>query len=99
MLNRPAMRNLIALVVLTIAPAFVMPVQAGDFGSGQASKPPVVVRPAAPHVGPAIGGYSMSLSDIWGPAEMPPAPRDFGPHFDFQPEPLDGGLSHDPYPN
>jgi hypothetical protein len=30
---------------------------------------------------------------------MPPAPKDFGPHFDFPPEALGGGLTHDPYPN
>jgi hypothetical protein len=36
---------------------------------------------------------------LWGPAQMPPAPTDFGPYFDFPPEPLNGGLSHDPYPN
>ena len=41
----------------------------------------------------------MTLSDVWGPAQMPPAPKDFGPHYDWQPEPLSGGLSHDPYPN
>ena len=45
-----------------------------------------------------VGGYSLRLSDIWGPAEMPPAPKDFGPHFDFPPEPLNGALLHDPYP-
>jgi hypothetical protein len=45
------------------------------------------------------GGYSLSLSDIWGPAKMPPAPKDFGPHFDFPPEPLNGAPLHDPYPN
>lgn len=45
------------------------------------------------------GGYSLTLSDIWGPAEMPPAPKDFGPHFDFPPEPLNGAPLHDPYPN
>ncbi len=37
--------------------------------------------------------------DLWGPAKMPPAPTDFGPHFDFPPEPLNGGFNHDPYPN
>jgi hypothetical protein len=36
---------------------------------------------------------------LWGPAEMPPTPRDFGPHFDFQPAPLSGGLNHDYYPH
>ena len=46
-----------------------------------------------------VGGYSLRLSDIWGPAKMPPAPRDFGPHFDFPPEPLNGAPLHDPYPN
>ncbi|MEX1059834.1 MAG: hypothetical protein WED13_02320 [Methyloceanibacter sp.] len=46
-----------------------------------------------------VGGYSLTLSDIWGPAKMPPAPRDFGPHFDFPPEPLNGAPLHDPYPN
>ncbi len=46
------------------------------------------------------GGFSrMTLSDIWGPAKMPPAPTDFGPHFDFPPEPLNGVPLHDPYPN
>jgi hypothetical protein len=46
-----------------------------------------------------VGGYSLTLSDIWGPAKMPPAPSDFGPHFDYPPEPLNGAPLHDPYPN
>lgn len=46
-----------------------------------------------------VGGYSLRLSDIWGPAKMPPPPTDFGPHFDFPPEPLNGAPLHDPYPN
>jgi hypothetical protein len=46
------------------------------------------------------GGFSrLTLSDIWGPAKMPPPPTDFGPHFDFPPEPLNGVPLHDPYPN
>ncbi|MGA7373748.1 MAG: hypothetical protein WBW37_14250 [Methyloceanibacter sp.] len=49
--------------------------------------------------GPAVGGYSMTLSDIWGPPVMPPIPKDFGPHFDFPPESLNGPPLHDPYPN
>jgi hypothetical protein len=56
------------------------------------------------HYGPrrpgrGVGFYSLTLSDIWGPAKMPPAPKDFGPHFDFPPEPLNGAPLHDPYPN
>lgn len=46
-----------------------------------------------------LGGYSLTLRDIWGPAKMPPAPKDFGPHFDFPPEPLNGAPLHDPYPH
>jgi hypothetical protein len=61
--------------------------------SGQAPEAYYVQR------GPAVGGTSLRLSDIWGPAKMPPAPKDFGPHFDFPPEPLNGAPLHDPYPN
>jgi hypothetical protein len=46
-----------------------------------------------------VGGYSLTFSDIWGPAKMPPAPKDFGPHFDFPPESLNSSPLHDPYPN
>ncbi len=54
--------------------------------------------------GNAVDGRSrarpiITLSDIWGPAKMPPAPKDFGPNFDFPPEPLNGTPLHDPYPN
>lgn len=45
---------------------------------------------------PVGGGYSMTLSDVWGPPEMPPIPKDFGPHFDFPPESLNGPPLHDP---
>jgi hypothetical protein len=30
---------------------------------------------------------------------MPQPPTDFGPHFDFPPESLNGAPLHDPYPN
>jgi hypothetical protein len=46
-----------------------------------------------------VGGYSLTFSDIWGPAKMPPAPTDFGPHFDYPPESLNSAPLHDPYPN
>ena len=46
-----------------------------------------------------VGGYSLRFSDIWGPAKMPPAPKDFGPHFDYPPESLNSTPLHDPYPN
>ncbi len=63
-------------------------------------------RKASPHrVAPrdaVLGGYSMTLSEIWGVPEMPPAPKDFGPHFDFPAggsESLNGPPDHSPYPN
>jgi hypothetical protein len=48
---------------------------------------------------PIVGGYSLRLSDVWGPAKMPPAPKDFGPHFDFPPAPLNSVPLPDPYPH
>ena len=39
----------------------------------------------------------MRLSDVWGPAKMPPAPKDFGPHFDFPPAPLNSVPLPDPF--
>jgi hypothetical protein len=36
--------------------------------------------------------------DLWGPARMPPAPTDFGPHFDFPPASLNNGRTQAPYP-
>jgi hypothetical protein len=56
--------------------------------------------PNGPHRGPAIGGTSLTLSDIWGPAKMPPPANDFGPHFDYPGTyTLDGAPNHAPYPN
>lgn len=51
------------------------------------------------YVVPKKGGYSLRMRDIWGPAKMPPAPKDFGPHFDYPPESLNSGPTHAPYPN
>ena len=102
MLERPALRKLITLAALSTAiVVFALPVSETQAGDGPI---PQTSRQSAPRavpnrVAPIFGGYSMTLSDVWGPAEMPPTPKDFGPHFDFQPEPLSGGLSHDPYPN
>jgi hypothetical protein len=51
------------------------------------------------YVVPKRGGYSLRMRDIWGPAKMPPAPQDFGPHFDYPPESLNAGPTQAPYPN
>src|SRR6478672_6143106 len=100
MLNRTALRRYVALAALLSASAFlVWPADVSYAGDT-----PVSTRTLQPYAGTArvprgIGGYSTTLSEIWGPPEMPPAPKDFGPHFDFPPEPLNGGVLHDPYPN
>jgi hypothetical protein len=53
-----------------------------------------------PHSGPAIGGTSLTLGYIWGPAKMPPPANDFGPGFDYPGTyKLDGAPNHSPYPN
>jgi hypothetical protein len=61
-----------------------------------AGPPPRIYVPSGP---PIVGGYSLRLSDVWGPAKMPPAPKDFGPHFDFPPAPLNSVPLPDPYPH
>jgi len=71
-------------------------------GPEEAAEQAAAARPnghRVPRRDRGVGFYSLTLSDIWGPAEMPPAPKDFGPHFDFPPEPLNGAPLHDPYPN
>ncbi len=95
----PALRKLLPLAAVLASAALSL--AGGDASAQQprnaagASQAPggVVVRERG------VGGYSLTLRDVWGPAKMPPAPTDFGPHFDFPPEPLGGGLTHDPYPN
>ena len=47
-----------------------------------------------------VGGYSRLTAHevLWGPAGMPPAPKDFGPHFDFPAASLNDGPTEAPYP-
>ncbi len=67
--------------------------QQANNGQGAGPPPRIYVPP-----GPLpVGGYSLRLSDVWGPAKMPPAPKDFGPHFDFPPAPLNSVPLPDPY--
>jgi hypothetical protein len=48
----------------------------------------------------SVGGYSrLTVREVlWGPAGMPPAPKDFGPHFDFPAHSLNNGPTEAPYP-
>lgn len=53
-----------------------------------------------PHRGPAIGGTSWTLSDVWGEPEMPEPSHDY-PGFNYSPGgyTLDGAPNTAPYPN
>jgi len=85
-----------AFTLFAAAPVKAQQAQSQNGASARSGAPNAYYGPRAPR---SAGGYSLRLSDIWGPAEMPPAPKDFGPHFDFPPEPLNAAPLHDPYPN
>src|SRR4029079_5245565 len=99
MSKRTTVFRLLALAVgLTVGVAVGWPIpeaQAQETGTTR-------IKPGSLNSYPVPGGYSMTLSDVWGPPEMPPAPKDFGPHFDF---PAGGNISlqgppdHSPNPN
>jgi hypothetical protein len=99
MLKRTTVFRLLALALgLMVGVAFGWPTPEAQAQETRAYR----IKPGTLNnraLGPAIGGYSMTLSDVWGLPEMPPAPKDFGPHFDFPPESLNGPPLHDPYPN
>jgi hypothetical protein len=97
----PLIRRLLFLATLIIAAGLLQPAEAQQNQRGKAEEqgaynysPYYVERGSR-----GVGGYSLRFSDIWGPAKMPPAPRDFGPHFDYPPESLNSTPLHDPYPN
>ncbi len=97
----PALRKSLPLVA-SLAGAVLMVFAAQNAGAQQRYKGETADQGPGTYSmqgGRGVGGYSLRLSDVWGPAKMPPAPKDFGPHSDFPPEPLNGAPLHDPYPN
>lgn len=100
MLTLPLRKILSVATVLVAASLAVVSLESAvaqqgpsNQGSGQG-----VFKP--PHRGPAIGGTSWTLRDVWGEPKMPPAPKDFGPGYDFTPNyDLNGGPNQSPYPN
>ena len=102
MSRRSAIRKLQPVAAIVASGAFVvlaaqdLSAQQSNSGPGAAPPPQVIVVPRGQ---PVVGGYSLRLSDVWGPAKMPPAPKDFGPHFDFPPAPLNSVPLPDPYPH
>ena len=97
MAKLPALRKSLPLATVVASALFVLLSMSGAEAQQQPKGNNDEQGPYYVH-GPR-GGYSLRLSDIWGPAKMPPPPKDFGPHFDFPPEPLNGAPLHDPYPN
>jgi hypothetical protein len=99
MLKTNMFRLLALAVPLTVVLSFGLP--SSDVQAQQSRiKPGTLNTYRVPN--PGVGGYSMTLSDVWGLPEMPPAPKDFGPHFDFPAggsESLNGPPDHSPYPN
>jgi hypothetical protein len=115
MFKRTALFRLLTLATMLVAshvvgwPSDEAHAQQAQQGSG--TQPGSLTTYRVPGA-PIVGGYSTTLSDIWGPPKMPATPKDFGPHFDF-PAGGDqtltcgaegstyycGGLSDSPYPN
>jgi hypothetical protein len=88
---------LTALLVAAVSLGLPTPVSHAQ-SSGARKAPPARVAPRDS----VLGGYSTTLSEVWGVPEMPPAPTDFGPHFDYPgggSESLNGPPDHSPYPN
>ena len=78
MSRRSALRKFLLLQQSSRAISAVQDAIAQQANNGQGAGPPRIYVPPGPL---PVGGYSLRLSDVWGPAKMPPAPKDFGPHF------------------
>jgi hypothetical protein len=100
MLTLPTLVRVLPFAALLVAVSFVLvatSAQAQQERQGQTSGQGVFSKP---HRGPAIGGTSWTLSDVWGEPEMPEPSRDY-PGFDYPPGgyQLNGPPSTSPYPN
>ena len=99
MLKRTTVFRLLTLAVgLTVGVTFGWPAPEAQAQQTRTYR----IKPGSLNSYRVPGGYSMTLSDVWGPPEMPPAPKDFGPHFDYPASgygPLNGPPDHAPYPN
>jgi hypothetical protein len=99
MFDRTALRRFLALAAL-LSGCVLLAVSADISYAGDT---PPALRTIKPYAGTArvprgVGGYSTTLSEVWGPPEMPPAPKDFGPHFDYPAEGMWNGVpTHSPY--
>lgn len=99
MRTHPARRMVFVTAALLLATSVAVPLESVVAQQSQGVERQGPFR--APHRGPAIGGTSWTLSDVWGEPEMPTPPTDFGPGFDYSPGgyELNGPPNNSPYPN
>jgi hypothetical protein len=95
----PALRQAYPLVVLMLGGILVLLSLHPAEAQRRTAPTPDASQLNYTYVIPKRGGYSLRMRDIWGPAKMPPAPTDFGPHFDYPPESLNSSPTHAPYMN
>lgn len=99
MLTYTAFIRTLLLAALLIAASFGLSVEPAEAQtSAGTERSGGVVR--KPHRGPAIGGTSWTLSDVWGVPEMPEPPVE-APGFDYGAGgyQLNGPPNQSPYPN
>lgn len=104
MLTLPTLARVLPFMAILVAVAFGLAVLAIESADAQQQEPRGQSSGqgaySKPHRGPAIGGTSWTLSDVWGEPEMPEPSRDY-PGFDYPPGgyQLNGPPSTSPYPN
>ena len=90
-LPRAAVILIAAVALVAVDSAMAQQQRGNNSGQGLFKKP---------HRGPAIGGTSWTLSDVWGEPKMPKPSYDY-PGYNYPPGGFDlnGPPSHSPYPN
>ena len=99
MLTLSALAKTLPLAALIAATSFGLTVGGADAQEGVRGEREVRVF-KKPHRGPAIGGTSWTLSDVWGEPEMPEQSQE-SPGYDYAPGgyDLNGPPNQSPYPN
>lgn len=93
----PVLSRILPLATLLVSVALAVPMESAAQQRQQGSDGQVFKKP---HRGPAIGGTSWTLSDVWGEPEMPEPSMDY-PGYDYPPGgyDLNGPPNTSPYPN
>ena len=97
-----AFRKTLPVTALAVAALFALtPVDRAEAQQDRGSKSMQGSSGKRVYRNQGVGGTSWTLSDVWGEPEMPKAPTDFGPGFDFSPGgyTLNGAPNNSPYPN